>query len=76
MKYAKLGLKTSIKDNFGARMRILARLRQRRSNFCKKWGAVMVAFKVVRGVKVLKDIKVRSELSHALSGWCLDVAEE
>lgn len=36
----------------------------------------MVAFKVVRGVKVLKDIKVRSELSHALSGWCLDVAEE
>lgn len=36
----------------------------------------MVAFKVVRGVKVLKDIKVRSELPHALSGWCLDVAEE
>lgn len=27
----------------------------------------MVAFKVVRGVKVLKDIKVRSELPHALS---------
>lgn len=31
MKYAKLGLKTSIKDNFGARMRILARLRQERN---------------------------------------------
>ena len=41
----------------------------------KKWGTVMVAFKVVRGVKGLKDIKVRSELPHALSGWCLDVAE-
>lgn len=31
MKYAKLGLKTSIKDNFGARMRFLARLRQERN---------------------------------------------
>lgn len=31
MKYAKLGLKTSIKDNFGARMRFLARLRQKRN---------------------------------------------
>lgn len=75
MKYAKPGLKTSIKDNFGARMRILARLRQRRSNFCKKMGRSHCSpSKSLGALKALKALKPDRNCLR-ISDWWLDVTE-